>query len=160
MSWRLLIPDLVLRSSNRLVSTSDLSKKKLWTNPICLWIWGGPKNYGQIRFEHDACAHFGLVQNSGEGGGDKNYGSPDNFQILMFSKHSLTPTKASSGPLLYKITPSKVASHSQSNASVSEGLRMLDLSQFKRSEEEVRAQIEAKQALMSEIIEEKVKQKV
>ena len=37
---------------------------------------------------------------------------------------------------------------------------MLDLSQFKRSEEEVRAQIEAKQALMSEIIEEKVKKKV
>jgi len=78
----------------------------------------------------------------------------------MFSKHSLTPTKASSGPLLYKITPSKVASHSQSNASVSEGLRMLDLSQFKRSEEEVRAQIEAKQAPMSEIIEEKVEKKV
>ena len=80
----------------------------------------------------------------------------------MFSKHSLTPTKASSGPLLYKITPSKVASHSQSNASVSESLRMLDLiiSQFKRSEGEVCAQIEAKQALMSEIIEKKVKQKV
>ena len=36
---------------------------------------------------------------------------------------------------------------------------MLDLSQFKRSEEEVRAQIEAKQALISEIIEEKVKKK-
>ena len=33
-------------------------------------------------------------------------------------------------------------------------------SQFKRSEEEVRAQIEVKQALMSEIIEEKVKTKV
>ena len=77
----------------------------------------------------------------------------------MFSKHSLTPTKGSFGPLLYKITPSKVASHSQSNASVSEGLRMLDLSQFKRSEEEVHAQIEAKQALRSEIIEEKVKKK-
>ena len=79
----------------------------------------------------------------------------------MFLKHSLTPTTASSGPLLYKITPSKVASHSQSNASISaERLRMLDLSQFKRSEEEVRAQIEAKQALMSEIIEEILKQKV
>ena len=75
----------------------------------------------------------------------------------MFSKHSLTPTKASSEPFMYKITPSKVASHSQSNASVSEGLRMLDLSQFKRSEEEVRDQIEAKQARISEIIEEKVK---
>ena len=36
---------------------------------------------------------------------------------------------------------------------------MLDLSQFKRSEEEVHAQIEAKQAPMSEIIEEKVKKK-
>ena len=124
----------------------------------------GQKNNGQNRFEHDACAHFGLVQNSGGGGEVRrkppNSRAPDNFQILMFSKHSLTPTKASSGPLLYKITPSKVASHSQSNASVSEGLRMLDLSQFKRSEEEVRAQIEAKQALMSERIEEKVKTKV
>ena len=37
---------------------------------------------------------------------------------------------------------------------------MLDLSQFKRSEEEVRAQIEAKQALISEIIKEKAKKKV
>ena len=36
---------------------------------------------------------------------------------------------------------------------------MLNLSQLNYSEEEVHAQIKAKQALMSEIIEEKVKQK-
>ena len=78
-----------------------------------------------------------------------SYGKPPKRSTLqlpneMFLKHSLTPTKASSGPLLYKITPSKVASHSQSNVFDSERLRILELSEFKRSEEEVRAQIEAK----------------